>query len=127
MKPYHNFTAEDLACDEDFLNWVKHPGNYPHLESFWNQWLLEHPERREVVEEARYLVLTVLSEDQFFPDAMKQRDVWTRIQRSADLQGSEKVVTLWQHWYSRAAVLAICLSLCWWMLKGDDDGTIAVA
>ena len=126
MKPYHNFTAEDLACDDDFLNWVKHPGSYPHLESFWNQWLVEHPERREVVDEARYLVLTVLAEDQFYPDAMKQRDVWSRIQQSADLKGSNKAGTLWQHWYSRAAVLAISLSLCWWMLNGDgNDSTRA--
>jgi len=126
MKPYHKFTAEDLACDDDFLHWVKHPGSHPHLESFWNQWLLEHPERREVVEEARYLVLTVLAEDQFFADPMKQRDVWSRIQQSTDLRRSTRVIPLWKHWYARAAAVAMCLTLCWWMLKGNDREAIAV-
>jgi transmembrane sensor len=124
MKPYHNYTAEDLACDEDFLNWIKHPHRHTHLESFWNQWLVEHPERLEVVEEARYLVLTVLTEDQFFPDNIKQKNVWSRIQRSTDERSSKKIATLSQQWYSRAAILAMCLSLGWWTIDHDDDRTI---
>lgn len=123
MKPYHNYTAEDLACDEDFLNWIKHPDSYPHLESFWKQWLSEHPDKREVVEEARYLVLTVLAEDQFFPGTIKQKDVWSRIQRSTDTRSADKIANLSQRWYSRAAILAMCLSLGWWAMKRDDDRT----
>ena len=121
MKPYLNFSAEDFACDDDFLNWVKHPEGYPHLESFWVHWLSEHPEKQEIVEEARNLVLAVLADDQHFPDAQKQGEIWDRIQKSTDLASFEKVVPLWKRWYSRAAVLLFSLAVAWW---GIDRSTV---
>lgn len=116
MKPYLTYTAEDFACDEDFLNWVKHPEGYPHLESFWMQWLSEHPEKQDLVDEARSLVLAVLTEDQHFPDGEKQEEIWNRIESSTELRSFDKEVFLWQRWYSRAAIFLFCLAGAWWAI-----------
>jgi ferric-dicitrate binding protein FerR (iron transport regulator) len=124
MKPYLTYTAEDLACDEDFLNWVKSPESQPHLASFWGQWLSEHPDRQELVDEARCLVLAVLAEDEYFPNDFKQQAVWNRIQISANLPLSAVVIPLWKRWYSRAAVAIFCLSLGW-LVYGRTNPEVA--
>lgn len=120
MKPYLTYTAEDLASDEDFLRWVKHPERYPDLESFWKEWLSRHPEKQELVEEARCLVLAVLADDQFFPGAIKQKEIWDRIQASTDTGSSDGVVPLWHRWYSRAAVFILCLCVAWWAIERNN-------
>lgn len=117
MKPYLTYTPEELACDEGFLNWVKYPEQHPQLESFWRQWLSEHPEKQSLVNDARDLVLAVLADDQFFPDTTKQGALWTKIQASANLAPRGNVIPLWRRWYSQAAVIALCLALAWVMIR----------
>jgi transmembrane sensor len=119
MKPYLTYTAEDLACDNDFLNWVKYPERYPHLTLIWAQWLSEHPEKQDVVDEARCLVMAILAEDQIFPGHVKEKAVWNRIHASAGLASSAAVIPLWRQWYSRAAVVIFCLALGWLVLDPD--------
>lgn len=125
MKPYLTYTAEDLACDEEFLKWVKYPDRYPHLESFWKRWLIEHPERQELVDEARCLVLAVLADDQFLPGDRKQDDVWKRIEASAALKSSARVVPLWKHWSARAAAVLVFVSIVWFSVNRDQFASTA--
>lgn len=126
MKRYLTYTAEELACDDEFMNWVKYPEHHPELESFWRQWLFEHPEKQSVVEEARYLVLAVLADDQFFPDEVLQQAVWKKIQSSANLESRHRPVPLWRRWYSQAAVVALCVSLLWVMTDRPSPEEVAV-
>jgi transmembrane sensor len=51
---YSNFSATDFILDENFTNWVKNPTQDDNL--FWNTWLLNHPERRHIVLEAKTLI-----------------------------------------------------------------------
>jgi hypothetical protein len=48
---YNTFQAEDFAEDENFVRWVKHPGNP--VDGLWQEWLKANPDRLAVVEEAR--------------------------------------------------------------------------
>lgn len=127
MKAYETYTAEELACDDDFLKWVKYPQHHPDLDLFWKQWLLEHPEKQETADEARALLLAVLEDDQFTPGPSRQQDVWDRIRVSAELEPSRKFIPLWRGWLSRAAVLAIFLSTVWWAytsMEGKVTGQV---
>lgn len=122
MKPYLTYSAEDLACDEDFLRWIKYPGNHPELDAFWKKWLQQHPYKQEVVEEARYLVLAVIAEDQYFPGEIKQQELWNRIQLTAGLHSSDKILPLWRRWYGMtAAVLFFSLLLGWWAIDSGPN------
>ena len=75
MKPYQTYSALDFACDEDFLNWVKYTDRYPYLDKFWQNWLEENPEKQEVIDEARSMILAVLHEIQFTRHA-GQEEIW---------------------------------------------------
>jgi transmembrane sensor len=54
---YNKFKVTDLINDPFFQDWVLHPTDSN--ESFWQQWIQENPERRQVVEEARKVLLSV--------------------------------------------------------------------
>lgn len=106
MKSYQTFTAEDFACDSDFLKWVKYPERYPELDTFWGNWLRQHPEKAETVEEARYLILAVAKEDQQFPADARKAEVWKRIVLTTNLP---EVAPSRKAWYAYAAVVAAAL------------------
>lgn len=117
MKPYLTYSAEDLACDADFLRWIKYPEDHPQLDAFWRGWLQQHPYKQEVVDEARGLVLAVLAEDQSLPGGVKQQEIWKRIEATARLKSSAGIFPLWRRRYSMAAAVVIfTLILGWWAI-----------
>ena len=114
MKPYSTFSAEDFACDDDFLKWVKYPDRYPHLQMFWGNWLRENPHRKEIIDEARCLVLAVALEAPYLPSENKQIEVWQKIVSSAQMPSARHPPIL--RWYSRAAVFLLALAAGWYAL-----------
>lgn len=52
---YRRFTVEEFVLDKNFRNWVLNPDAESNL--FWQQWLQHHPEKREVLQEARAIIL----------------------------------------------------------------------
>lgn len=54
MKNYIDFAAEDFATDEKFQNWVLKPA--PESVDFWNNWMIDHPEKQEEVDKARRMI-----------------------------------------------------------------------
>ncbi len=54
---YKYFLAADFICDEYFQNWVIQPGR--ETDAFWKNWLLQYPEKKEILEEAKNLLLHI--------------------------------------------------------------------
>jgi len=54
---YQNYTVIDFTMDETFFYWVWQPDE--RSDRFWQGWLEQHPHKREEVEEARCLILSV--------------------------------------------------------------------
>ncbi|TRX54786.1 DUF4974 domain-containing protein [Fulvivirga sp. M361] len=54
---YKDFDLPDFLQDEYFVGWVLHPD----MESshFWEQWLVTHPDRRKMVQQAREVVSSI--------------------------------------------------------------------
>ncbi len=52
---YSSFTVEDFVLDKHFRQWVLSPEAERNL--FWKTWLAHHPEKKEVLQEARALIL----------------------------------------------------------------------
>lgn len=124
MKPYSTFSAEDLACDDDFFKWVKYPERYPGLQMFWDNWLLENPSRKDIVEEARYLVLSVVEQNQYLKSESRQKEVWDRIVSTTDLSVS-RPIPFWRQWYAKAAVILLALGAGWFFLKSSPGENYA--
>lgn len=54
---YQAYTAEDFVLDQKFRQWVLHPDTECNL--FWEKWLMQHPEKAAIIEEARELLLDI--------------------------------------------------------------------
>jgi transmembrane sensor len=52
---YFDYSVEDFANDPLFVQWVRKPD--ARLDLFWHGWLKRHPEKKQVVEQARAIVL----------------------------------------------------------------------
>jgi transmembrane sensor len=110
MNQFLSFKAEDFAQHEDFLKWVKYPDQYPALNQFWTAFLHSYPQKREVVEEARLLILAITHEKQFIPDNEKQAALWSRIEQTiGEDEPLEEVIPMWQRWYSKAAMVIVLI------------------
>ncbi|MDN3654015.1 FecR domain-containing protein [Ferruginibacter paludis] len=54
---YTEFSTTDLICDEYFQNWVIKPDR--ETDEFWSSWVLQHPERSQIIEEAKNVLLHI--------------------------------------------------------------------
>jgi ferric-dicitrate binding protein FerR (iron transport regulator) len=54
---YEDYLLEDFLADEFFIEWVKAPNeNNKH---FWEKWLAEHPEKRQIILEAGSIIRSI--------------------------------------------------------------------
>jgi transmembrane sensor len=81
MKPYRLYSAEELATDALFMQWVHEPDD-AEVAGFWNTWLHQHPQCQPSVELARrYLAcLHELPPQQLTPDEVAR--IWERVRQT---------------------------------------------
>lgn len=84
MKPYSEYSAEELAMENLFIRWVRFP-NDPPIRSFWESWMTKYPYKRDTVNKARELVLVAT---EWRPEVLSSQDVnsiWDRIRNSLEI------------------------------------------
>lgn len=54
---YKDFELVDFLADEFFILWVKNPDK--NTQHFWEKWLTEHPEKRDIVYKAISIIRAV--------------------------------------------------------------------
>ncbi len=111
---YLNYSAEDLALDPSFRQWVLHPEASGQA-AFWEAWLARNPGKATEVAAARRLVEARPAEREALPGAEKQL-LWDRIQ--ATLAADEEVpppVRPYRFWWLAAAVALLLMAggLAW--------------
>lgn len=55
QKEYGHYNTEDFIADDYFLQWLRFPDAAS--DAFWQQWMDNHPHKRQQVEEARAFIL----------------------------------------------------------------------
>lgn len=90
-KNYFAYKAADFARDAYFLKWIKYPHESAERTAFWEKWLTENPSKREEVEEARQLILTIL-EYNYRPSDDKEAEIWTKIRATLHLDHQPVVI-----------------------------------
>jgi len=121
MKPFSEYSAEELAMERLFIHWVRFPDDPP-FKSYWEGWLKKYPEMYETVEEARELVR--MSSDWQFKNSLTSEEVhslWGRIRSSiGQVREMESFRTrlrmlgirlLYYRWYLVALVALLILVL----------------
>jgi hypothetical protein len=89
MKPYSDYSAEELAMENLFIRWVRFPDD-PSIRTFWENWMIKYPYMRANVERARELVLTA---SDWKPDSLSNQEVnslWGRIRNSLEIIGERE-------------------------------------
>ena len=84
MKDYTNYSSAQFIENEDFIKWVKNPGRFPEIDSFWNQWVIDHPERKAEITEARNIILAIVDEGDIISLSQREEDVWQRLNYSIE-------------------------------------------
>ena len=74
---YLHFTAKDFVLDAYFQRWILQPDT--EIISFWETWLLYHPEKRPQIAEARLILLGLRFQSEA-PVPDKAAEIWLRIQ-----------------------------------------------
>ena len=122
MKPYSEYSAEELAMERLFIRWVMHPDDPP-IRKFWMGWIAKYPHMREVVQDARKLVKTASDWNLEEVSAQESGSLWSRIRTTLEtlperdrLNPSDKAVTPARWYFLRwsvgiAATVALLLFL----------------
>lgn len=113
---YHTFSVEDFVADEDFIAWVKSNKNA----TFWEEWITVNPQKRNLLEEAKKLVLEIShdSDEMAFQNKIR---LWKRIDKSIT-----PVATL-RRLYLAAAVAAACFLVFYVTIFNTEKSTFIFA
>lgn len=86
---YINYTADQLAEDENFWRWVLRESNS--MDAFWTEFCEKYPEKKKDVEEARQRVHELNTPTHVLPES-SVRSIWERVQEDigTDNQEAEK-------------------------------------
>ena len=75
------YSSEEFANDPHFREWVLNPD--PSLNYFWEKWMQSHPDKKEIIEEARVLVIAF--HEQESPILQESHDVvWAHIKSTIE-------------------------------------------
>jgi ferric-dicitrate binding protein FerR (iron transport regulator) len=126
MKDYQNLRPEELAADSFFQQWSL--SDDPAAEAFWNEWVTQHPDQKEVVEKAQLLLTSIsreygqsAQERVLISDAEIQNEV-RRLHQS--LNSGPMVQRNWFRFapvqYGIAASLLLLGLFGWYILRPDS-------
>ena len=95
------FQAEDFVADKEFIRWVFE--NNAADNSFWQQWLQQHPHKQQVAEEARILLRSLKIKEEISQTKLEQgvQEIMSEPQK----RSSKGVLTFLSRW-KYAAILA---------------------
>ena len=82
-----NFSTADFVLNESFQKWVLESDD--ETEVFWEDWLTAHPDKTEVISEARITIQSIRNAYETKPPR-EYNEVWSRIAASIHvLEGDE--------------------------------------
>lgn len=120
MKNYQEYQVDDFLLDESFYRWASHQ-SLPDEQRFWQQWLAQHPEKREVAEQARLVINGLQVKPYRDISELDVEQQLTRIQARTHKQPSVWLpANRTLGWWTRAAaVVFLALGIGWsvWSIR----------
>jgi transmembrane sensor len=99
---FKDYTIRDFLHHELFRKWVINPDHDTNI--FWDNWLAEHPDKREMIEQAKDILLLIGAEE-YEPGTEDQQEVWTKILTT--IHAKKRVVL--PRWVLRYAAVFLAL------------------
>lgn len=79
---YTDYSVEDFIRDEYFQKWIIHPDNI--ALDFWQKWIDDHPDKKEVLQCAINLMLLLCNENTFQLHHFDADTLWQKILQKKD-------------------------------------------
>jgi transmembrane sensor len=115
---YGNFELEDFLEDAFFQSWVNEPT--AEANHFWNEFLLHHPEKSEIVATAKEIIFSLATEmEDNFPDEPQVNHMWGRIQ-SGITHRNKQTKPIWPALVRVAAAAAVIVLAASWLLRPEQ-------
>ncbi|CAG5009339.1 hypothetical protein DYBT9275_04473 [Dyadobacter sp. CECT 9275] len=122
LRKYATYTVEDFVKDENFIDWAKLFHTEYH--AVWQDVISRYPYQREVIEQARQVVLQ-LSEASKLPAERKDvEDIWTEIELAITERESVR-----NNFFRRnlarlltAASVILIMGMLWYQFQKTNDG-----
>lgn len=109
MKHYLNYQPDELAWDTSFRQWVLFPTR--ENDSDWQNWLGEHPEKVEIVRQARTMVQALQLQETDLSEAEIKYAVQRtmgRIRKSQPDGPTQRIIPFYRNiWFQLAAMLIL--------------------
>jgi transmembrane sensor len=119
---YEYFDVEDFAADNLFQKWVLDPD--PETEKFWEQWLLQNPNKESIIKKATWIVRNVSFDETW--TSRERADMWQVVQSAiSNEESTTRTVPLWGRlrWVGAACILLFTFAAGMYFFK---SGTIEV-
>jgi len=115
MDRYRDFSLGEFVWDKPFRNWVLNPTRED--EETWQTWLAAHPEKREMVERARQLVLSIRPAKASLPNPEKRKAVERIVERleTRQLDQAEEPTPWYGGRLVRIAAMLVLLAGTGWL------------
>ncbi len=125
MKPYTQYTAEELAVENLFIRWVKYPDDTS-VSAYWEGWVKKFPEKVKTVDMARQLVLQASETPAESLTTDEVKGLWGRIRNSVEilpeikpLDLELKIVALdWYFYRWLVAAVVVVLMTAFYLIIG---------
>jgi ferric-dicitrate binding protein FerR (iron transport regulator) len=132
MMVYDDYTAEDLAADSFFRQWVLQPN--PESDRFWVNVLQKRPQQAPTVVRAIQLVRQLnqaTTPGQSAADPVQLDAIWQALRAKVDQEAQEPVLTgrvvrfnpVWGRW-AAAAGIVLAVSVGWWFMNHREPGQL---
>jgi transmembrane sensor len=86
---YTEFSSDDFICDEYFQNWLINPDQ--ETDDFWNNWLQQHPEKRETVEQARNILMRLTFKEHLPAEGQVQQSLAATLSKIDSSEASSPI------------------------------------
>ncbi|MEO6684926.1 MAG: FecR family protein [Dyadobacter sp.] len=113
FEKFAGYSVEDFVKEEKFINWVKFSD--PEEDLFWNEFLRTYPGQRDILDQARQIVLQLSIASQMSFDEKDVNDIWQKIELSMldEPVNSRAVFHVgWKKWLAAASVILVA-GLLW--------------
>ncbi|MGH2645905.1 MAG: FecR family protein, partial [Chitinophagaceae bacterium] len=110
---YIHYNAEDFLKDSYFLVWMRNEDKQVNV--FWEQWQAEHPDKKEVIIEAKRHYQELVSFDKTDYSKVEEREVWQRIEAGIEVHYKKRIFRMRLLEWSVAAVIALLLASGWFL------------
>ncbi|HEX7845956.1 MAG TPA: FecR domain-containing protein, partial [Chitinophagaceae bacterium] len=119
---YKDLSIEELIQDEFFIDSIRMPDK--EREDFWKAFLLEYPDRRNVIETAEHFVRSLKFQPVVAPAGTKEK-LWEQVIAGSRSKGTvvKMKTKRWQVWVAAAAVL-FAVVLAGFLLTGESKEKI---